>query len=186
MAFSLTQKFLIGSIGRLAYPKNFEFLIETVPDILQIRDDACCLIIGDGPEKEKYRSLIKKLGLEKHVYLVGEIQDAYQYLPGFDIFALPSRYEGLSITLIEALFAGVPILASRVGGNPELLDYSEDQLHDLNDKSDFLDKFARISQTPQLQARLARQNRKNAARFLLHRAANNYLQVYREASSMPT
>lgn len=184
MAGNLTQKFLIGSIGRLAYPKNYEFLIKTVPEILQIRDDACCLIIGDGPEKEKYLSLIKKLGLEKHVYLAGELQDAYQYLPAFDIFALPSWYEGLSITLIEALFAGLPILASRVGGNPELLDFCEDQLFVLNDQEDFLDKFAKIARDSQLRARLASQNRENANRFLLSRATADYLHVYREANSL--
>jgi glycosyltransferase involved in cell wall biosynthesis len=176
----LNERFLIGSIGRLAYPKNYEFLIKVFPRILRFKDNACAIIIGDGPERENYLNLIRELGLNGHIHLAGEIKDAYQYMKAFDLFVLPSRFEGLSITLIEALFAGLPILTTKVGGSPELLNFCGHQLFNLNDASDFLNKFSQICRDIHLHERLVEQNKKNAARFLLENTAANYLRVYKE------
>lgn len=140
LPIDINDKFIIGSIGRLDYSKNYEFLIKNFLEILKIKSNAICIIIGEGPERKKYEKLIKKLGLEKKVFLLGELKNASQYMKGFDLFILPSRYEGLSITLIEALFAEIPVLASDVGGNKEILD--EKFLYSLNNKISFLEKIA--------------------------------------------
>ncbi|OGM93288.1 hypothetical protein A2372_02730 [Candidatus Wolfebacteria bacterium RIFOXYB1_FULL_54_12] len=140
---NLSNSFIIGSIGRLAYPKNYEFLIDTLPDILRDIPDAIVLVIGEGPEREKYERMIGLRKLSSSVFFVGELVDAYQYIKAFDLFTLPSEYEGMSITLIEAMFAEVPILASRVGGTPELLDDPK-QTYALDDAEDFIAKVKTI------------------------------------------
>ncbi len=117
----LKDKFLIGSIGRLDYQKNYEFLIKIFPEILKIRKNAILIIVGEGQERKKLEKLIEEKNLKEKIFLIGEIKDASKYLKAFDLFVLPSRYEGLSITLIEALFAKIPILASDVGGNKEIV-----------------------------------------------------------------
>jgi glycosyltransferase involved in cell wall biosynthesis len=132
--------FVIGSIGRLSYQKNYEFLIRSFSELLAIAPNAIAVIIGEGPKRPLYETLIKELRLEDRIILLGEIPDASGYLKAFDLFILPSRYEGLPITLTECLFAGVPVLASNVGGNREVA--NERSLYALDDKADFLKKFS--------------------------------------------
>jgi glycosyltransferase involved in cell wall biosynthesis len=138
----LKEKFLIGSIGRLDYQKNYEFLIEVFPEILKIKPEAIAIIVGDGPERKKLENLIERTNLKEKIFLIGELKDASKYLKAFDLFILPSRYEGLSITLIEALFTQIPILASDVGGNEEIV--GESCIFDLGNKEDFLKKFQKL------------------------------------------
>ncbi|MBU0580171.1 MAG: glycosyltransferase, partial [Candidatus Margulisbacteria bacterium] len=178
LKIDLKNKFIIGSIGRLDYAKNYEFLINVFPEILKIKNNAICLIIGEGMEREKYQKLIKKLNLENKIFLIGEIKNAAQYIKGFDLFILPSRYEGLSITLIEALFAGVPILTTNVGGNAEIVVHSPQQLYELNDQSSFLEKFKNLVSNSQLCREIAEQNKISGQQFLLKNTADNYLKIY--------
>jgi glycosyltransferase involved in cell wall biosynthesis len=136
----LKDKFLIGSIGRLDYQKNYEFLIEVFPEILKIKPEAIALIVGEGDERKKLENLIEKANLKEKIFLIGELKDASKYSRAFDLFILPSRYEGLSITLIEALFAQIPILASDVGGNKEIID--EECV--FKNKEEFLEKIEKL------------------------------------------
>lgn len=165
---NLENKFLIGSIGRLDYSKNYEFLIKSFPEILKIKENGLAIIIGEGPERKNYEQLIKKLNQKEKIFLLGEIKNASQYLKGFDLFILPSRYEGLSITLIEALFAQIPILATDVGGNKEIV--SLENLYQLNNKMDFLNKFQNIKTPSQTQT--------NLEKFQLETMVQNYLDLF--------
>jgi glycosyltransferase involved in cell wall biosynthesis len=174
------SNFIIGSIGRLCYAKNYEFLINIFPQILKIKKDAVCLIMGQGENEKKYRKLIARLNLSDKIFLLGEIPKAYRYLKAFDLFVLPSRYEGLSITLIEALMAGVPILTTKVGGNPELLNNSPYQLYELDNEKDFLDKLKRIIDDENLRQRLKEDNKQLASKFNLDKTVNKYLAIYQK------
>ena len=78
-------------------------------------------IIGDGQERERLSDLIKKLHLEEHVFILGRIDGAAQYIKAFDIFVLASISEALGYVLIEAGMAGVPVVATSVGGIPEVV-----------------------------------------------------------------
>jgi glycosyltransferase involved in cell wall biosynthesis len=115
----VTDMFLVGSIGRLAYQKNYTFLIEQIARIADSRPDILCIIIGDGPSRDQLIRAIDQYNVREHVIFAGEYEHASRYMRAFDVFVLPSRYEGLSITLIEALFVGIPVLASDVGGARE-------------------------------------------------------------------
>ncbi|TAN34173.1 glycosyltransferase [Patescibacteria group bacterium] len=116
---NLSGQLLVGSIGRLSEPKNYEYFIEEMAEVRKILPAAVGVIIGEGPERAKYENLIKKLDLAKNFFLAGEIAHASRYLPAFDLFILTSLYEGSSITLAEAMACGVPIAASATGGTPE-------------------------------------------------------------------
>jgi glycosyltransferase involved in cell wall biosynthesis len=164
----LKDKFLIGSIGRLDYPKNYEFLINIFPEILKIKPEAISIIVGEGPERKKLENLIEKANLKEKIFLIGELKDASKYLKAFDLFILPSRYEGLSITLIEALFARIPILASNVGGNKEIV--GEDFVFELDNKTDFLLKFKMIFESSQ---KITKKEE-----FTLLSMISNYLQLF--------
>ncbi|KKQ27885.1 MAG: hypothetical protein US42_C0004G0024 [Candidatus Magasanikbacteria bacterium GW2011_GWC2_37_14] len=87
-------------------------------------DSAKFIIIGEGPEHEKLQQQINKLQIN-NIHLLGSIENASQYLTAFDIFVLPSRKEGLPYTILEALSANLPIVATNVGGIPELIEHEK-------------------------------------------------------------
>lgn len=144
LAFSGVQigaeAYWIGSIGRLSPQKNYLFLLRLWPEILALRPDARLVIIGDGPERSRYEAEIARFGISSTVFLPGARSEASRLVKAFDLFVLPSLYEGLAISLIEAALAGVPCLASRVGGNREVL--PDSSLYELDDSADFLRRFA--------------------------------------------
>jgi len=163
----LKGKFLIGSIGRLDYSKNYEFLIEIFPEILKIKPNSILVIIGEGQERKKLEKLISKLNLKDKIFLIGEIKDSSKYLKGFDLFVLPSRYEGLSLTLIEALFAEIPILASDVGGNKEVVGKENVFFHE---KKSFIEKLKK-NNLP---------NKERRENFKIEKTTENYLGYYKK------
>jgi glycosyltransferase involved in cell wall biosynthesis len=163
----LKDKFLIGSIGRLDYSKNYEFLIEVFPEILKIKPEAIAIIVGEGPERKKLENLIEKANLKEKIFLIGELKDPSKYLKAFNLFVLPSRYEGLSITLIEVLFAEIPVIASDVGGNREIL--GENLVFNLNNLNHFLFIFKNTSNTPKTPQKI----------FRIANTVDSYLKIYK-------
>ncbi|HOZ53625.1 MAG TPA: glycosyltransferase [bacterium] len=168
-------QFLIGSTGRLAYPKNYEFLIENFPEILKIKPNAKLILMGEGPERSKYEKIIKERGLSGFVFILGEVAEAGKYLKGLDLFVLPSIYEGLSIALIEAYLSGIRSIASLVGGNDEIV--GEDNCFKLNDLNDFLAVFKLILDE-QKSCTDKNQYNLNRNKFLVEVMVNKYLDIY--------
>ena len=114
---------LIGTITELTKNKGLPYLIETVDQIKsQISNTKSqIIVIGDGLDRKKLEAEIRKRNLEKIISLAGFIPDAAKYLKAFDLFVLPSVKEGLPYAALEAMAAGVPIIASRVGGLPDII-----------------------------------------------------------------
>ena len=154
------NEIVVGSIGRLAYPKNYEFFVRAMRRIPQ----ATSIIIGDGPERNHYLNRVR---------LTGELPDAARYLLAFDLFVLPSLYEGCSLTLIDALKAGIPILASNVGGNAEVV-ASPEQLFTVHDEEEFITKATAILNNSDYAQQLGAENKKNGERFSLDTMMRGY------------
>ena len=116
----------IISIGRLSPEKNHSMLIRGFKlyknklESLGMNIPKLC-IVGDGNELHKLKEIISNLGLEDEIKLLGERNDINEILKKADIYVLPSTEEGLSISLIEALSSGVPIVATDVGGNSDII-----------------------------------------------------------------
>jgi sugar transferase (PEP-CTERM/EpsH1 system associated) len=116
---------VVGTVGRMQAVKDqvtlvrsFLHLLQTVPDAHQrLR----LVLIGDGPLREEIRQLLQVTGAEHLVWLAGERTDIPELMRTLDLFVLPSLAEGISNTILEAMASGVPVLATRVGGNPELV-----------------------------------------------------------------
>lgn len=113
--------FVIGVISRLSDEKGLEYLITAVEELVRSGCNLKAVIIGDGPQRESLQRRLDSRGLTDRILLAGYKSQAHRYLPLFDTFVLPSLTEGLPMTLLEAMQAGVPIVASRVGGIPGLL-----------------------------------------------------------------
>ncbi len=173
----LTDIFLIGSTGRLIYQKNYDFLIHNYLRIKEKIPNAKVVIVGDGPDRENYEGLIQKLRIQNDFFLVGELKNSHQYMKGFDVFTLSSRYEGVSISLIEALYAGIPILASNVGGNTDVVGNSQDQLFVLDDFDDYISKLEDIKRNREA---IIKFNASLKQRFSLDSMMNHYKHLFEE------
>lgn len=113
----------VAALGRLVPEKGFDILVEAFADIAGEQPDVDLLIAGEGPERPSLDVLIDRLGLRERVRLTGRLDRAgvAALLGGGEAFVLPSRHEPFGIVNLEAMAAGLPIVASAVGGVPELL-----------------------------------------------------------------
>lgn len=118
------ETFVVGTVARLDPVKAQTQLIEAVARLAAVHEssrDTRLFIVGEGPERARLEALIRTRGLEREVTLTGARSDVPQLLAAFDVFALPSHIEGVSIAILEAMASGLPVVATRVGGNPEVV-----------------------------------------------------------------
>jgi glycosyltransferase involved in cell wall biosynthesis len=112
---------VIGVVARLDPIKGHTDLITAFPKILQAVPTARLVFIGDGPAASDLRHQVHEVGLAEHVHFLGSRRDIPRLLRAFDVFVLPSHQEGLGLAIIEAMAAGLPVVATRVGGIPEVV-----------------------------------------------------------------
>ena len=110
----LNGKFVIGHIGRFAYQKNHEFLIDIFTRVSKKIANAILMLVGDGDLLEPTKEKVKELGLEKNVMFLGKRDDAAELYQAMDIFVLPSNFGGLDLVLVEAQTSGLMCLVSDV------------------------------------------------------------------------
>ncbi len=119
LPYSISLK--IGTIASLIKRKGISYLIEAMSLITKRFNDVGLFIIGEGKERISLESLVNQLNIKNHVYFLGGLPKARCYICNFDIFVLPSLFESLPVSIIEAYAEGRPVIASRVGGVPELV-----------------------------------------------------------------
>ncbi|MBJ7574520.1 glycosyltransferase [Luteimonas sp. MC1828] len=112
---------VIGCVGRLVELKNHRIVLEQVPALLASFRRLKVVLVGEGPLSADLQALADGLGIADRVLLSGPRNNVQALLPAFDVFALPSLTEGLSIALLEACAAGLAVVAGRVGGNVEVI-----------------------------------------------------------------
>lgn len=108
---------LIGAVGRLDKQKGFATLIEAMARLKG--SPLRCVILGEGPERARLEALVRRHRLEGAVRLLGERDEITSWLSAFDLYCLPSLWEGLPNSLLEAMSLGLPVVASNVDGVPE-------------------------------------------------------------------
>ena len=116
---------VIGAVARLERRKGIRYLIETIPLVESICGQIFTVIVGDGPERHQLQILAGALGVEKRVIFTGFRDDVPGLLQLFDLAAVPSVQEGLCIFCLEALASGCPVIASAIGGLPEIIEHGK-------------------------------------------------------------
>jgi glycosyltransferase involved in cell wall biosynthesis len=112
---------VIGAIGLLIERKGYHFLIEAMPEVLKRHPHCKLIIAGEGPYRLVLERQIEGLGLQASVKLLGNQPDPRSWLERMDLFVLPSMIEGLPTVIIESMARGVPVVASDISGNNELI-----------------------------------------------------------------
>ena len=113
--------YVIGSVGRLCEQKGFDLLVDAAAEVVKATPEAWFLIVGDGDAAETLKQQAASLGIGRRVIFTGQRSDVEALLTAMDLFVCSSRWEGLSTVLMEAMAAGVPIVATDIPGNRELL-----------------------------------------------------------------
>ncbi len=119
---------VVGTVARLSHEKGVDALLRALPQVLLTVPSATAVIVGDGPEATPLKQLAADLGISRHVRFLGTRGDVSVLNYVFDAFVLPSREEACPMALLEAMAAGRPVVATRVGGSPELVDHGVDGL----------------------------------------------------------
>ncbi|MBR3381728.1 MAG: glycosyltransferase [Clostridia bacterium] len=104
--------FVIGHVGHLADVKNQSFLIKMMPKLLLRRPDARLLMLGEGSDRQMLETLIEQFGLKERVLMTGNVRNVNEYLSAMDVFAFPSLYEGLPLSIVEVQANGLPCIIS--------------------------------------------------------------------------
>ncbi|MGI5172160.1 glycosyltransferase family 1 protein [Treponema sp. OMZ 840] len=110
--FGLEKRFIIGHVGRFVFPKNHELIVKVFAEVYRQNPNAALVLVGTGELENETRALVKKLGIEQAVFFTGLRRDIPDFLNAFDVFFLPSRYEGMPVVGMEAQAVGLPCLMS--------------------------------------------------------------------------
>lgn len=182
------DKIIVGFVGRLAPEKGLPNLIQAVGEILRTRSDLVLALVGEGPAKIKLQSLVSQLGLEKSVFFLGQRSDLANVYASFDLFVLPSLFEAMPMAVLEAMAAGKPVIASRIGGVPRMLSHQESGiLVEPGDVRGLTDALAQLLQQPKLASQLGRRALDEVrSRFSSDVMASGYLRVYQKALAAET
>lgn len=175
---------VFGTVGRIQAVKDqgnlvraFGLLRKQAPDLA---DRLKLVLIGDGPQFDEVSRVVDELGLREAVWMAGARSDVPQLLRGLDVFMLPSLSEGISIAILEAMASGLPVVASRVGGNPELVQEDQTGLFVPPAQPQALaDAMERYARDPDMRARHAVAAQEFiAANFSLDAMVEGYLKAY--------
>ncbi|MEK7773279.1 MAG: glycosyltransferase [Deltaproteobacteria bacterium] len=112
---------LIGTVGSLIERKRIALLIDAVARLEKMGEKIYCVIVGDGPEKDRLKKEAGRLGVEDRVVFTGFSADAVSYINAMDVFVMPSRAEGLPRVILEAMLMGKPVIAFDIAGANELV-----------------------------------------------------------------
>jgi len=178
---------VVGIIARLDPIKNHLCLLRAMQMIFKLFPDVMLIIAGDGPMKEELYSMMEDHGLKERVLFLGFRDDVAQLLEAMDIFVLCSKSEGLPITLIEAMASGKAIVASRVGGIPEVIkDGVNGILISPDNPTELAEALVGLINDPTKRVRLGTKAKETFYdRFTLQSMLRSYEEVYTDTLDRP-
>jgi glycosyltransferase involved in cell wall biosynthesis len=184
----LSRRFTVVAVGRFSPEKGLADLMHVIGELVREGNDLQLLLLGDGGLREALTSLAASLGLADRVHMPGHVKDVHQYLRRCQVFVMPSLTEGLPMALLEAMFAELPIIASRVGGIPEaLLDGRAGLLVEPGARAELKCSIKLVYDTPQSRSgavRLAKQQ--VLSEFSGRSMAEKYLRIYAQLTHSPS
>lgn len=174
---------VVGCVGRLDLVKDHITLLRAAEIAVNQGNDLLVILVGDGPQRGPLEHQFQATPiLRDRVIFAGRTFDATEWLHGFDVFALPSVFEGTSNTLLEAMAMGLPAVATRVGGNVELLEQNKSGLlFEVRDFQGLAAHLTHLAASSELRRTLGAAARKHVEEYFpLERMINNYSDMYTE------
>jgi glycosyltransferase involved in cell wall biosynthesis len=175
------DSFTVGWIGRMTAVKRTSDVLLAFKRLRERGVDARLCMVGDGPDREPLERRAHELGIMRNTLFLGYQEDVAPFYAAFDAMILPSGNEGTPVSAIEALAAGRPVVATRVGGVPDVVRDGEDGfLVDTGDVDMLADRLARLAEDPKLRAAMGEAGRSRVlARYSVERLIDDVDRLYR-------
>ena len=175
-------RFAVGWVGRMTAVKRTDDVLRTFKQLRDLGVDACLCMVGDGPDRPQVEQLASELGIMRDCLFPGYQEEVGPFFAAFDVFVLPSGNEGTPVTAIEALASGCPVVATRVGGVPDVVRDGEDGfLVEPGAVEEVADRLARLARDPDLRARMGAAGRARVVpRYGVERLIDDVDRLYRE------
>ncbi len=171
---------VVGSVGRLDPVKNHEVVFRAIQMLRSRGVDIRFLLVGDGRRHEFLQQEIYRLGIEDNVLLYGRSDSVAELINCMDLYIQSSWYEGFSNTILEAMACGVPVLISRVGGNPDIIpDFLQKYLFDPGNERELVEIILRIINTPEEKESAGKIGRAHVIqKYSIEKMVDQYQQLY--------
>ena len=182
--FAAPQHWLLGTVGRMQTVKDQPTLARAFIRALELRPRLASrlrlVMVGDGPLRAQSQSILRAAGVEHLAWLPGERSDVPDIMRGLQCFALPSLAEGVSNTILEAMACALPVIGTRVGGNPELVRHGHTgEIVPASDPQAMANSIVRLAEAPHSAAAMGRAARADVeAKFSLLAMVSAYQRLY--------
>lgn len=182
--YKRNKNFNIIHIGRFMDVKNHALLIRCFAQFVKLHPDARLQLLGDGERREEMVQLVKELDITDFVEFAGLQSNVYPWLHNADLFILPSKFEGMPMTLIEAMGTGLPIIASDVGGIPDMLTSKKDALLIDPNEKDIIETLEFFYSNEGKRKELGQNALRKSVMFSSQTMAKKYIDVYTKISEV--
>jgi glycosyltransferase involved in cell wall biosynthesis len=179
------DRFAVGWIGRMTAVKRTDDVLVAFKRLRDEGIDAVLCMVGDGPDRGQLERRAHELGVVRDTLFLGYQEDVAPFYAAFDALVLPSSNEGTPVSAIEALAAGRPVVATRVGGVPDVVQEGEDGfLVEPGATDDLADRLAQLARDPALRERMGRAGRARVLpRYAVERLVDDVDRLYRSLLS---
>lgn len=176
--YSFNETINILHVGRFNASKNHNLLLDAFKEIVKSKPNVNLILFGEGELDNKIHLLVHKYKLEKNVIFAGVTNGLRSILYKYDIFILPSKEEGMPMTIIEAMAAGLPIIASDVGGIPEMISNYINGILIKPKKEDIITTVLLLINNEELRYKIGKQAVKDSIKFSSEAMAKGYIDIY--------
>lgn len=177
--YTLGETIKILHIGRFSNEKNHIGLIDAFKKFHSVKKNSILELIGTGKKFDEIKKYVIDNGLRNEIVFLGLQTDVYKFIYDADIFILPSLYEGIPMTLIEAMGSAIPIIATNVGGIPDMLTNNENAILTSVDSEEIANELIRLSNDFELRERLGKNALIRANKFSAQKMACEYIKIYK-------
>ncbi len=179
------DRFAVGWIGRMTAVKRTDDVLVAFKRLRDCGVDAVLCMVGDGPDRLQLEQRAHELGVARDTVFLGYQEDVAPFYAAFDALVLPSGNEGTPVSVIEALAAELPVVATRVGGVPDVVRDGEDGfLVEAGATDDLADRLAELAGDPALRAQMGKQGRERVLpRYAVDRLVDDVDELYRSLLS---
>jgi glycosyltransferase involved in cell wall biosynthesis len=176
-----SDRFAVGWIGRMTAVKRTDDVLVAFKRLRDDGVDAVLCMVGDGPDRPELEQRAHELGIVRDTLFLGYQEEVAPFYAAFDALVLPSSNEGTPVSAIEALAAGRPVVATRVGGVPDVVVEGEDGfLVEPGATDDIADRLAQLARDPELRERMGRAGRERVLpRYAVGRLVDDVDRLYR-------